>query len=111
VRFYAWLSSIFEPSEFNNLNLDELMGCLLDSDVRKHWLNAVLEEIKDANMRTHVALINGNLTDKFVQESARLQGIDWVLRQILNSKNSVSMARHHNRQADPLEGTAVQRID
>jgi hypothetical protein len=111
VNLFARLSTLFEPSEFQNLNLDELMGALLDSDVRKHWMQAVLEEIKEANMRTHVALMNGNLNEKFVQESARLQGIDWVLRQILNSKNSVAMERHHNRTDDGLQGVAVQAID
>ncbi len=106
---FKWLATLFEPSEFNNLNLDELAAAMLDSDLRRHWLRAVLAEIKEGNMRTHVALMNGNLTEKFVQESARLQGIDWTLRQILNSKTSIAMERRHNR-ADELEGVAVKPV-
>jgi hypothetical protein len=102
-----WLSTLFNPSEFSNLNIDELGGALRDSDVRRHWMVSVLNEIKEINLRTHVALMNGNLTERFAQESARLQGIDWTLRQILNSKTSVAMERHHNQADDVLNGVAV----
>ena len=101
-----WFTTLFDPSIFNNLNMDELMAAMQDGDVRAHWIRAVLDEIKDGNMRTHAALMNGELTKKFGQESARLQGIDWVLRQILNSKTSIAMERHHN-QADALSGMTV----
>lgn len=102
-----WLSTLFDPSIFNNLNMDELMGAMQDGDVRAHWIRSVLDEIKECNMRTHVALMNGELKDKFGQESARLMGIDWALRQILNSKTSIAMERHHN-QADALSGVTVK---
>lgn len=110
MKFIGWLSTLFEPGEFQNLHIDELLAALVDTGVRNHWMRAVLEEIKELNMRTHTALMNGNLTDRFVQESARLQGIDWTLRQILNSKNSVEMERHHNRTDDAFDGVAVQPI-
>lgn len=110
MKFIAWLSSVFLPANFNNLSIDEVMSALNDTDVRKHWMVTVLDEIKDVNLRIHAAVMEGSLTAKFAQESARLQGIDWVLRQILSSKTSVDMERHHNQTDDDLDGVAVSPI-
>jgi hypothetical protein len=108
-RLLTWLLSYLEPSELQNLNLDELAGAMTDLRVRKRWLWAVLEEIKECNRRVHVAMMNGNLEPNFVKESARLQGIDWTLRQILIAKNSVSMDKDHNLDLDE-PSVAVQPI-
>jgi hypothetical protein len=110
VRLPAWLSQLFEPSAFNDLNINELLASLTDTSVRNHWMKAVLEEVKEINLRTHVALMNGDLGERFIQESARLQGIDWVLRQILNSQNSVAMEKRQNQTDDVLDSVAVHPI-
>lgn len=96
MKLISRLLTYLEPSELQNLKTDEILSALVDPGVRKHWLCMVIEEMKEIHRRTHVALINGNLTERFVQESARLQGIDFALRQILNSKNSLALEKRHN---------------
>ncbi len=110
MKIPRWLSSIFEPSAFSNLNFDDIQIALQDPSVRKHWLMTMLDEVRGCHSRTHVALTQGKLHEKFVQESARLQGLDWALRQILNSKTSVELDRHHNHTGNPHEGVAVHPI-
>src|SRR4051812_37560211 len=104
MRFFPWLSSIFNPEYFQDLHVDSLGAALNDSGVRRHWLSSVLDEIKETNLRVHAALTNGNLTDQFVRESAKLQGIVWVLQQILNSKTSVDIERNHNPSDNAPQG-------
>lgn len=100
MKIIEYLSNIWHPAEMQDLNVQELQGALTDPSIRKHWLFNVLGEVKDINRRTHKALIEGKLDQRFVQESARLQGIEYVLRQVLNSKNSVELDKRHNRASD-----------
>lgn len=109
MKIISHLLSYFTPSELQNLKTDELLSALGDLSVRKHWLWSVLEEMKEINRRTHVALMNGELAEKFDQESGRLQGIDFALRQILNSKNSMALDKRHNRTGDDPD-VAVQPV-
>lgn len=106
MKFTTWFLTLLEPSELQNFKIDELLSALNDSSIRKHWLYTMLEEVKEINRRIHTHLMTGKLNEKFEQESARLVAIDWALRQILNSKTSVELGRHHN-QADEFDGVAV----
>jgi phage terminase large subunit len=107
MKIPIWFKSIFASPEFSDIKTDDVVAALHDHAVRRHWLESVLSEVRDIHMRTHMALMNGKLDERFVQESARLQGIDWTLRQILNSKNSVELARRSNRTDDSFGGVAV----
>ncbi len=105
-----WFKSMFEAESFQNLRTDDLLIALADSNIRRHWLETVLDEVRDINLRTHTAVLNGELSKRFEQESGRLQGLDWALRQILNSKTSVELDRHHNHTDDPHAGVAVRPV-
>ena len=100
MKIVEFLSNLWHPAEMQDLNVQEVQGALGDPSIRKHWLHTVLGEVKDINRRTHKALIEGRLDERFVQESARLQGIEYVLRQVLNSKNSVALDKRHNHIED-----------
>lgn len=107
MNIVKFLSNLWHPAEMQDLNLQEVQGALMDPSIRKHWLYTVLIEVKDINRRTHKALIEGKLDERFVQESARLQGIEYVLRQVLNSKNSVALDKRHNRIEDESNVAAL----
>lgn len=106
MKIVEYISNIWHPAEMQDLNVQELQGALGDPSIRKHWLFTVLGEVKDINRRTHKALMDGKLDERFIQESARLQGIEFVLRQVLNSKNSVALDKRHNY-LDDEPGVAV----
>lgn len=97
MKIIEYLSNIWHPAEMQDLSVQEVQAGLADASIRKHWLHSVLDEVKNINRRTHKALVDGNLDERFVQESARLQGIEYVLRQVLHSKNSVALELHQNR--------------
>lgn len=97
MKIVAYLSNLFHPTMMQDINVQEVLSGLNDASIRKHWLFSVLEEVKAINQRTHKALSDGKLSERFVQESARLQGIEFVLRQVLLSKNSVALDMRHNR--------------
>lgn len=96
MKLLAYVSSMFDVSEMQEIKTDEVLSVLADPTVRKHWLYSVLEEMRDINRRTHLALLDGKLNERFIQESARLQGLAWALRQALNSKTSMELDRRHN---------------
>lgn len=91
---------ILQPSELQDLKTDELLSALIDPGVRRKWLADALDEMKAINLRVHTSLMKGTLDDDFAKESARLQGIDWTLRQILIAKNNVAYETHHNQDGD-----------
>ena len=107
MRITRWLSQIFDPIHFHDLNLEQINAGMQDVDVRRHWVMSVLEEIREINLRTHASLAHGELNEKFLRESGRLQGILWVLHQFSNSKTSVELNRHHNHTENQFEGVAV----
>lgn len=96
MKIVEFLSNLWRPAEMQDLNVQEVQAALMDASVRKHWLHSILGEVKEINRRTHKALIEGKLDDQFVQESARLQGIEYVLRQVLHSKTSMELEKRHN---------------
>lgn len=106
MKLIAHLSNLWHPAEMQDLNIQEVLAGLADPSVRKHWLYALMDEIKNINKRTHKALLEGKLEEKFVQESVRLQGIEYVLRQVLQSKNSVELDKRSNHIQDE-PGVAV----
>lgn len=91
------------------MNIEDLGTALFDPAVRKHWVMTVLEEVRNINLQTHIDISNGDVTDKLIKRSARLQGILWALNQISASKTSLELERRHNPAgAEPT--VAVSRV-
>lgn len=104
-----WLKDIFAPEIYQGLLMDEIMGALNDPHIRRHWVAAMLDEIRICNVRAHAVLAGGGTEAQFKRESCKVQGIEWTMRQILNSKTSVELDRHHKR-ADPFDGVSVEPV-
>lgn len=109
MKIPAFISTLFKVAEFNDLDLNDVLLSLNDPMIRKHWLWAMAEEIKQIHQRVHVYLIHGKLEEKFIVESAKLQGIEWALRQVIASKTSIGLDRQ-NHVKDELEDMAVQLV-
>lgn len=108
MKLPIWLKTILDPSILQEIKTDEISVALMNVNVRRHWLWSIYEEMKSINRDIHRHLMADDLDKQFRASSARLQALQWVLNQVLASKNSVEL-ENQNRRVDELDDVTVYR--
>lgn len=81
-KIKKWFQEIFEPEEFNDLDVYGVAEALNDSDIRKRWFLAVLDEIKQININVDRRLLSGQdfgLSDLCARRKAFQDALELVL--------------------------------
>lgn len=97
-----WFSELFDPQEFNDLNLPAIGEAFNDPAVRGHWLRLLLNEIRQINMEVDKRLLVSH-EDGLVDLCARRKALQDVLEWVLSAKRAVSQEIRPNPLFRPLE--------
>lgn len=96
-KLQQWLKNVFEPEEYNDLDVTSIAEALNDSSIRHRWFLDVLEEIRRINIEVDKRLLSGpeyGLTDL----CARRKAIQYVLEAVLSVKRQVKQEVRPNPQ-------------
>lgn len=81
-KIKQWMSEIFEPEQFNDLDIYAVADALNDHEIRKRWFFGILDEIKKINKDVDRRLLSGpelGLTDLCARRKAIQDMMDLVL--------------------------------
>ena len=98
-----WIESIYQPQKtnFKDAALEDLMAALEIPAVRRHWMDALVEELRAINVGVDRAMREGNL-EQLPSASDRRRTIVWVLNQILESKTAVETELYEQQHNNPV---------
>lgn len=105
MKIKKWMKDIFNPEDFNDINLAEVAEALNQSDLRQRWLLAVLTEIQRINMEVDKRLLHGpeyGITDL----CARRKAIQDVLELSLSLKRQMQ-----KQEGRPNPGIGMINLD
>ena len=100
------LSDLFNPYDYLELDVYDVLDGLKDDVVRKNWLFSVLQEIKRLSMDIDRMLETGNLGG-ITNLSARRKGLQFVLETALEARRDVERGRGHNPQEGQFDLESV----
>lgn len=109
MRLFKWIQSLYEPKKtnFKDAVLEDLESALNHEGVRKHWLNALVEELRAINIGVDRALAD-NMLDEIQAKAIRRRTIVFCLNQILESQTAVETElyeqQQHNNPTEPHWG-------
>lgn len=95
MKIRKWMTFMFGPEEFNDMDVTAIERCLDDKSVRSVWLQGCFEEIKRINMEVDKRLLQGpeyGLTDL----CARRKAFQDVLESALSARRQVVQADRPN---------------
>jgi len=99
MRLRKWIESLYEPTvtNFKDAALDDLTAALENGAVRKHWLNALVDELRAINVAVDKGL-DANKLDDMRYRAERRRAIIFCLNQILESQTAVDteLYEQHN---------------
>jgi hypothetical protein len=81
-RYVRWLKDIFNPGDYNGLDVDAIRSAFNDSSIRSTWLNNCFEELKTINREVDRRLLTGTnlqLTDLCARRKAYQDMLEAVL--------------------------------
>ena len=102
-----WIEGLYVPQKtnFKDAALEDLMTALENSAVRRHWMDALVEELRAINVGVDRAMREGKM-EELPSKSDRRRTIVWVMNQILESKTAVETELYEQQHNNPLR--AVQ---
>lgn len=103
------LTELFNPSQFQELDVYAVLSALQNQTVLKMWLFEILQEIKQTNLKIDQGLVSGKLYD-LNDLSAKRRALQGILEAALSIQREVRRASIHNppTKADfDLEGVTV----
>lgn len=104
MKLKAWIESLYKPEETNlQFSSEDLLGMLNDAQVRRHWLNALVDELRAINVTADRVLDEGKSVEEFKSKSIRRRAIIFCLNQILDSKQSLDNEQFEDRKRDNLK--------
>lgn len=59
-KIKQWMKEIFEPEQFNDIDVFAVADALNDHEIRKRWFLGILEEIKKINKDVDRRLLSGS---------------------------------------------------
>lgn len=94
-KYMRWIKDIFNPQDYNGLDLDAIRQAFNDSAVRTTWLNTLIEELKNLNREVDRRLLTGTnwqLTDL----CARRKAYQDMLEAVLSARRQVTQDSRPN---------------
>jgi hypothetical protein len=95
-KLKRWLSDIFDPKDYNNLDTDSIRAALNDASVRTVWLSRCFDDLKQMNQEVDKRLLSGTnvqLTDL----CARRKAYQDMLEAILSARRQVAQGTQEVR--------------
>lgn len=89
------IKELFNPAQFQELDVYGVLSALQDQLVLKRWIFEVLQGIKQTNLEVDQKLVAGQLTD-LVRLSARRKAVQDMLELALSIHREVRRAGEHN---------------
>lgn len=89
MKIKRWLTNIFTPEEFNNLDTDAIRSAFNDTSVRTLWLSMCLDELVRINQEVDRRLLSGTnlqLTDL----CARRQAYQDILEAVFSARRQIA---------------------
>lgn len=86
------LTKLFEARQMQDINFEDLLMAMNDASVRRHWLLAIVEEIKRINIAIDTALDQREPMG-FEELSARRRGLSFVLNQVAASERAIKRSK------------------
>jgi len=98
-----WIESLYVPEKtnFKDAALPDLMEALENQAVRRHWMEALVEELRAINVGVDRAMREGKL-EELPSKSDRRRTIVWTLNQILESKTAIENELYDQQHDNPL---------
>lgn len=90
-----WLREMFQPEQFNNLDISSITAALNDPNIRTVWIQDIIAEMIRINMEVDKRLLSGpelGLTDL----CARRKAIQDVLEMVLSARRKLTQAERPN---------------
>lgn len=94
-KMTQWISEMFSPEQFNDLDIFAIGEALNNSDIRQRWFLAVLEEIKRINVDVDRRLLAGSEFG-IMDLCARRKALQDVLELVLSIKRQARQEDRHN---------------
>lgn len=94
-KIRQWLKDVFDPMDFNDVDVFSVVEALNDTTIRKVWVGLVLEELKFINHEVDKRLLSENqygITDL----CARRKAIQDILEMVLSAKRQSKQEIPHN---------------
>ncbi len=88
-KYIHWLKEIFNPGEFNGLDIDAIRSAFNDSSIRTVWLNSCFEEIKTINREVDKRLLTGTPL-QIIDLCARRKAYQDMLEAVLSARRQVT---------------------
>jgi hypothetical protein len=97
MRIKRWLKEVFNPVQFNNLDVAAISGAFNDPGVRQEWLSYCFDELVAMNIEVDRRLLSGNdlgLTDL----CARRKAFQDILEAVLSARRKLAQGTRPNPQ-------------
>lgn len=105
-KIKRWISEVFEPSNFNDLDTTPILEALNDASVRKEWVLEVFEMLKNVNLEVDKRLLAGTESG-YIDLCARRKAIQDILLMVSSAKRKVTHGTGHN----PKVGEVIVNLD
>lgn len=100
-KMTQWISEMFSPEQFNDIDIYSVGEALNDSAVRQKWFLAVLEEIKRINVDVDRRLLAGG-EYRIMDLCARRKALQDVLELVLSIKRQARQEERPNPRASVI---------
>lgn len=101
-KIKRWFKDIFNPEDFNGMDIDGIRQAFNDVSVRTLWLSGCFDEIKRINREVDKRLLSG--TDlRLIDLCARRQAYQDVLESVLSARRQITKEPQDLRH-NPLPG-------
>ena len=112
-RFWKWIGEVLDPVDTNLREgaLDDILKALENPSVRKRWIEDLLTEIWESNIRLD-RLMEEEKDSEWKKISMRRNSIVFCLNQILTAKDTLESElaeqERQNRIFEQYQGAAAQ---
>ena len=99
MKIKRWFKELFDPAQFNDLDMAEIGGSFNDPGVRQLWLAYCFDELKTINMEVDKRLLAGSdlsLTDL----CARRRAFQDILEAVLSARRKLTQGIRPNPRSE-----------
>jgi len=100
-----WLREIFDPEDFNNLDISLIAGSFNDPAVRSIWLNDCLEELKRINLELDKRILSGDV--EVFDLCVRRKAYQDILEGVLSARRQAGQGERPNPK---VQGVNLDRV-